>query len=154
MSETVNLKAAKTSRPTGLNQKDSTLFWVGISLVLHVILMVVTSLGFINDTWIDPEGAAQRKADALAAQKAAAATTAPATQPTANKPAAAPVPTVTTAAPAAKDQPKSEADLAKERKDTPVMKKATEVTKPSDIPAAPDLGFGLDDVNAPPPKKK
>jgi hypothetical protein len=159
MSETVNIKAAKTSRPTGLNQKDSTLFWVGISLVLHVILMVATSVGFINDTWIDPEGAAQRKAAEAAAQKAAAApatqpapvATAPAAGKTAG-PAVGSTPAASTGA--TNDKPKSEADLVNERKDAPVVKKATEVTKPSEIPSAPDLGFGLDDVNTPAPSKK
>jgi hypothetical protein len=149
MSETLSPKAAKTSRPSGLNQKDTTLFWCGISLVLHVVLMLATSIGFINDTWVDPEGAAARKAAAEAAAKPPAAT-----QPAATAPTAAPAAgTQTPAATPVKETAKPE-DPAAARKETAIMKNTTEAAKPSEIPKVPDdLGLNMDDINAPAKKK-
>ncbi len=148
MSETVNLKAAKTSRPLGLNQKDTTLFWCGVSLVLHVALMLATSIGFINDTWIDPEGAAARKAAAEAAAKPPAAT-----QPATN-PAPAPAAAAAPAKDASKPAQDAAKDPAKDRKETAIMKNTTEAAKPNEIPKVPDdLGLNMDDINTPSKKK-
>ena len=57
-------------------------FWIFVALAVHVVLIGGCSLNTIRDRWIDPEGAEQRKAAALAEQqrldKAAAAAAAPA----------------------------------------------------------------------------
>ena len=70
----------------GLNQKDSTYLYVGLSLLLHLILLGATSVGYIRD-YIDPAGAAARKA--AAAEQAAKETPASQPAPTATAPAAA-----------------------------------------------------------------
>jgi hypothetical protein len=143
----------------GLNQKDSTYIYVAVSLVLHLILFAATSVNFIRDSWIDPQGAAARKA-AAAAEKAAKQTpavsqpTAPAATPAAATPAAA-APGNAAATPAKPAAPANNAagatgskseQLMNDRKDTPIVKKTTEAAKPSELPKAPDdLGMGLDD---------
>lgn len=145
----------------GLNQKDSTYLYVGLSLLLHLALLGVTSVTFIRDTWIDPQGAAARKAAAAEqaaketpASQPAPATTAPAAAAT---PAPGSAPGSTAAIPAKPAAPASNNaaaatgsktdQLMNDRKDTPIVKKTTEAAKPNELPKAPDdLGMGLDDL--------
>src|SRR5262245_16677684 len=69
------MDALSAGRPiAGFNQTH-TIFWVGVSLALHIVLIVATSVGYIQDTYIDPEGAAKRHA--VEAEKKAAAATQP-----------------------------------------------------------------------------
>jgi hypothetical protein len=120
--------------------------WVAAALVIHVIVIGGMSFGFIRDTWIDPEGAANRKAAAEAVAKAEAEKLlkqlAPA--PVTNAPPA----TVATNAPAAPATTNAEASLLDQRRNTPVVKAITEVAPTNDIPKVPDdLGIGIKDMN-------
>lgn len=148
MTDTTANSPAATARQAQFNHKDTTLFWIGVSLVLHVLLILVTSVGFIRDHYVDPEGAAVRKAEAEAAAIAAKApATQPATAPSVTQPAkpADGKPAQTTESKPADAQQMT----LEERKETPMVKKTTEAAKPSEIPKSPDdLGLNLDDVNS------
>jgi hypothetical protein len=49
--------------------KGRMIFWGFVALVLHFVMMLATSSGYIRDNYVDPEGAAQRKKDAELAMK-------------------------------------------------------------------------------------
>ncbi|NQT86705.1 hypothetical protein HQ560_08080 [bacterium] len=114
--------------------------WLVIALVAHVVFAGATSVGFIRDRWIDPEGAAQRKAALVAKRKAdEAAATASEVE-----------------APAAKVDPKAEPEkkgapddpaLIEKHKDAPIIKAITEKAKKEDIPKNPDIGISIDETN-------
>ena len=107
-----------------------------IAVAIHVVAMAATSVGYIRDRWIDPEGAARRKA----AQIAAAKTDVESPRPKVESPKA--------------DTPRPEPKAAKAktpdetRKDTPVMKEITDLPKKGEIPKTPDdLGISIDETN-------
>lgn len=120
------------------------MFWMALALVAHVVIIGVTSVGYIRDR-IDPEGAALRKAAAEAAAKAMAEKAAPKTAPA---PAAG---TVTGAVPARAAAPTNAATdeaLLQQRKDTPVVKAITQLPATNEIPRQPDeLGISINDTN-------
>lgn len=132
-------------RPVAGFSQTRTGMWIGVSLLLHIVLITGTSLGFIRDTWIDPEAAKERKAKAAEAAKAAATQPTAATKPAsgaAGAPAAANGKAGSSGASSTGD---SNLDAAK---DTPVVKRSTEAAKASEIPSKPDdLGISLDDTN-------
>lgn len=111
--------------------------WFLVALAAHLLLIGAFSIGTIRDM-LDPEGAAARKAEALAAAKAASAPAAAA------EPPAAEAKTETTAAQSAA-APAAATEAAPQ---TPIERATSEVAKPDEIPAAPDdLGIGIDDTN-------
>ena len=96
------------------------------AIAVHVLVAAATSVGYIRDRWLDPEGAARRKA----------AIESPAPRPPAPAPEAPP------------PQPKPAAASQDARKATPVYKEITELPKPGEIPKAPDdLGISIDETN-------
>jgi hypothetical protein len=112
-----------------------------IAIAAHLLLMAMTSVGYVRDTWIDPEGAARRKAERLAAKE--------------EEEAGAPAPTSRgrVASPATADEAKpgprtaEEAEMEK-RKDAPVIQEITAKAKTSDIPKDPDdLGISIEETN-------
>ena len=124
--------------------------WGTLAIVVHVIFVGATSIGYIKDTWIDPEGAKLRKAAmeqkaaaeaAAAEQKAAAEAAAKLPPPTEGKPA-----TVST-----QETEKAQADdqkVLESRKDTPTGKRLTDVASSNEIPKeAKDLGLSIEDTN-------
>lgn len=125
--------------------------WVVVAILVHVVFTIVTSLGSIRDRWIDPEGAAARKAAIEAARKAALA---PAPVKT-NAPSAKGTNAVATAAatnaPAATNATPPAAGteaIPDDRRNTPVVNRITEAAKPEEIPRQPgDLGISIDDTN-------
>ena len=127
-----------------------TLFWVGVALVIHVVLIGATSMGYIRDRWIDPAGAqarAQARQEAAAREQEAkkAAETQPAAAPTA--PTTAPV--AKAAAPKREADPDAAAEqrLLEQRKDSKVVRDITEAAKPEEIPKEPSRnGFELDEA--------
>ncbi len=129
------------------------MIWMAAAIMIHVVVIGVTSVGYIRDTWIDPEGAKVRKeaADAaVAAEKAAARVVKPATSAATNAPAvsgakADVTPMVgKTNSPAARDD---EAATLESRRDTTVVKRVTEAAASNEIPVIPDLGISLEDTN-------
>lgn len=138
------------------------LLWIGAAVGLHVVFIGLFSLGYIRDTWIDPEGAALRKAEAEAAAKAelprqkaplpapAAGQTKDGTNETAAAAGQAKGGTNETVAPEARPAPAAtnEAALLQARKNTPVVRAITETPKPGEIPSQPnDLGIDINDIN-------
>jgi len=122
------------------------------AVVIHVIFIAVTSVGYINDRWIDPEGAALRKAELEAAQSnkmaAAAALPLPGTGSASNLASvgapASNAPAGTGGVAAAAGGNNAPAD----RTNTAIMKQITETATPSEIPKAPDeLGISIQDTN-------
>jgi hypothetical protein len=118
-----------------------------IAVAAHVVVIGATSMSYIRDTYIDPEGAAQRKAAAEAAAKAAMKAAAGVST---NAPAAAPTDaTKTNSAPKAVTSAveKTDAQLMEERKGSPVIKAITDVAKPDEIPKQPDdIGISIKDI--------
>jgi hypothetical protein len=117
----------------------STLKWVGVAFLVHVVILCATSVGYIRDTWVDPQGAqARRAAAAKAAEIAAAAKPADVAQPAAKSDATKPA----VAAP----KPDDTAALIEKNKDKPVIKNITETAKPGETPKSPTRnGFNFDD---------
>ena len=111
--------------------------WVIMSLVIHLSISGFISYGFIRDHYLDPEGAAARKAAALAAVAKPEPTPAP--KPVTPPPAPAPA--------AVGPATNSTDRLLEERKNTPIVKRITETAKPDEIPKQPgDLNISLDDT--------
>jgi hypothetical protein len=122
--------------------------WLGAALIIHVLVIGALSMGYIRDTWIDPEGAKARKEAMAAAAKAEAEKNAPkppapaATATNAVAPATNAAPT--TAAPATNTL----AGIPDERKNTAVVKEITAVAPTNEIPKSPDdLGLSIKDTN-------
>ena len=115
--------------------------WMGLALGLHLLLIGGTSIGFIRDKWIDPEGAEARQAAAAAAAKKS---------PPKSRAPAATVPTPATATNAATAAASSKSDQAtlQQRKETPVVKRITSVASTNEIPKSPDdIGLSLHDTD-------
>jgi hypothetical protein len=145
------------------------LFWAAVAVLIHVVVIGVTSVGYIRDQWIDPEGAKVRKeaaAAALAAEKArekpkppsAPATNAPAvvatvTNAATNAPAVATnAPAVATNAAATATNGVSAAESGEDaqleaRRNTTVVRRITEAASSNEIPKRPELGISLEDTN-------
>lgn len=105
-----------------------------IAIIVHIIVTAATSVGYIRDRWIDPEGAALRRAAKLEAAKAEAQSPKP--RPQAPKPESASA------------EPKEAKAPSDPRKDAPVIKEITELPKPGEIPKQPDdLGISIDETN-------
>ena len=114
--------------------------WVLMSLVIHLSISGFVSYGFIRDHYLDPEGAAARKAAALAAE--AKPEPAPAPKPV-TPPPVPPTPAPTATGPATNSTDR----LLEEHKNTPIVKRIMETAKPDEIPKQPgDLNISLDDT--------
>ncbi len=115
--------------------------WLAFSIAVHLLLLSITSLGYIRDRWIDPEGAVER----AAAAKTAAANVPP---PDAASPedGAVSVPPESAAVPASQG-PQTEAQLLEDRKKAPVVQRISDTAAPQEIPLQPDdLGLSLEDT--------
>ena len=141
------------------------LFWMAIAVLIHVVVIGSTSLNYIQDRWIDPEGARIRKEAAAAALDAekkakaaakaalrAAATNAPGIRASAtNVPVAAvtggvPVSVTATSAPAASAAVDEAAQLAS-RSNSAVIKRITATASSNELPRASELGISIEDTN-------
>ncbi|HPD15297.1 MAG TPA: hypothetical protein PLE19_10120 [Planctomycetota bacterium] len=113
-----------------------------IAIAIHLVAAAATSVGYIRDHWIDPEGAARRRAEQIEARKAEdIKASAPAPErPPAPKPGAA-----------RQDEPKARDAASTDdeaRKKSPVMKEITDLPKKGEIPKQPDdLGLSIDETN-------
>jgi hypothetical protein len=122
------------------------MMWLALAVILHVALIVGTSIGYIRDTWIDPEGAAVRKQEAAQALRDAAKAAAGVTNETAA--VTTPSPVATNAPVAAPAKPLTEEErLRAERMETPVMKEINATATTNEIPKVPDdLGLSIRDI--------
>jgi len=133
--------------------KDRIVFWITIAVAVHIVLIGMLSLGYIRDRWIDPEGAAERKAAAVAAQEALkkeAATKV--AKPAAGSSGAATSGVAKASATGTNNgtgvSTGTTAQILEDRKNAPVVKRITEKAQPGDIPAKPDdLGISIGDMN-------
>ena len=122
-------------------------FWVLVAIAVHVAIILGTSLTFVHDRWIDPEGAEQRAAAVVAEQKRANRVEAAANAPT--------MAGLTNAAAVVRDVDGSRSTsrdpsvIPADRADTPVAKRITEVAKPEEMPAlgGGDLGISIEDTS-------
>ena len=102
-----------------------------IAVGLHLAVVAATSMTYIRDTWIDPEGAEQRRAQAdrrkqqvlLAKRRARDAARAAATQAA----------TTRKAAPRGRD-----GDVPDRARSSPTYKATTRAADPGEIPKAPE----------------
>jgi len=111
-----------------------------IAVAIHLVATAATSVGYIRDRWIDPEGAARRKAEQIEARKTEEARLA-----TPGVERRAPAKAETPKAPDAKGkaEPPDEA-----RRKAPVVKEITDLPKKGEIPKQPDdLGISIDETN-------
>jgi hypothetical protein len=116
--------------------KGRIVLWLIVAVAIHVVLVGFTSLGYIRDRWIDPDGAAARKKAATATPEAAKP---PPPAVVTNRPAAP----ATNAAAASTEQ-----RLMEERSSTPVVKRITAKAATNDLPKQPgDLGLSIEDTN-------
>jgi hypothetical protein len=124
--------------------------WIAVAAVAHVVLIGLLSMGYIRDRWIDPEGAAERKAAALAAQEALKKEAAAAKAPRAAGATGAVAGAGATTAAVIKATGTSTGtpeQIPDDRKDTPVVKRITEKAQPGEIPKQPDdLGISINDT--------
>lgn len=126
--------------------------WLAVSIVAHLLILGITSLGYIRDRWIDPEGAVARAAAAKAAAVNVPPPEAAAPQAGAPQAGATPegastgAPPESAATPAAQG-PRTEAQLLEDRKNAPVVQRITDTAAPQEIPRQPDeLGLSLEDT--------
>lgn len=123
--------------------KSRLMLGLAAAVILHLLIIGATSLGYIRDTMIDPEGAEARRAERQPAPAAPATPPVPAPQP----PAPA-TPPAQEAPAAAAPAPGSTEALLEERKDTPMVRAITEAAKPEEIPTLPEIrGLTLEDTN-------
>lgn len=137
--------------------------WMTVAVLIHCVVIGATSLTYIRDTWIDPEGARIRKeqaAKALAEEKAKAKKAA---SPSATN--AADAASATNAAPAGAGESATgdvnrvesgtnvpgtageEGAIPASRTNTAMARKVMEVASSNEIPAAPSLDIRLEDTN-------
>jgi hypothetical protein len=118
--------------------KGRIVVWMAIAIMIHVVFIGMTSIGYIRDR-LDPEGAKARQEAAAAALKEK------------NKEAPKPAETTTNSQVSksvSSSSTGSEDRLMEERKDTPVVKRITEKAKTNEIPVQPnDIGISIDDTN-------
>jgi hypothetical protein len=121
--------------------KSRLMLGLAAAVIIHILIIGATSMGYIRDTVIDPEGAEARRAER---QVAPATPAPPRPAPPPATPAAVPAPDSASSTPA----PGSNEALMEERKDTPMVKAVTEAAKPEEIPALPEIrGLSLEDTN-------
>jgi len=129
-------------------------FCLIVATLAHLVIGAVTSLDYIRDRWIDPEGATLRKqADKEALEKAAhQAADKTATQPGATQPASQSA-TSPAAKEAAKEPPKESPqpspddpnEPTQQQKKSAVYKSVTQKARPEEIPTRPtDSGLKLE----------
>jgi len=107
--------------------------WIVVSVLAHILIIGLTSPGYILDHWIDPDGA-----DARAARRAAVQ---------AEQEETAPSPAETPEADAAAPAAGTAAGPQVQRDAAPVVRRITETPAAQDIPREPDdLGLSLEDT--------
>ena len=119
-------------------------FWTLVAIAIHVVVIGVTSLTYIRDTYIDPEGAVERKAAAAdekkrlaKAQAAAAAAAVIGTNGVAGATNTVPVAGAVTNAPVANTNSAKARyldGLPEGATNSAVIKRMTDVAAPEDMP--------------------
>lgn len=124
--------------------KGRMLYWLFVAAGIHLVVMLITSTGYIRDEWIDPAGAEARKQAAEAAEAAGAKETtdkgeSPATDDGSGS--------AGTAAAGSNKPVVIDGEVVPDSAtNASVIKRITEVAKPEDLPTEPDLGISLEDT--------
>jgi len=143
----------------GVFSKTQTAACAAFAIGIHVVIVLASSTSYIRDTYIDPDGALERKEQATNAEKANLKAKADAAEgrakeqenqdkvkeeDTEKKPAKKDE----TETAATTDSEKTDKQMMEEKKDSQVIKEITEKAKPAEIPRDPDdLGINIDDTN-------
>ena len=122
--------------------------WLLVAAGIHLVVIVLTSAGFIRDKWIDPDGAAARVAAAEAAAKAAENGVSP---DVGTNEAATATGVVATGEVAVATTPAKTVEIDGEAvpetaTNSAIVQKITEVAKPEELPDESDLGLDLEDT--------
>ena len=116
--------------------------WGLVAVAIHIVFIGVTSVGFIRDRWIDPEGAEARRKAAAEAVQAAQPKPVPKAAATAVATNVVPPKVVSVSSTGGEER------LLQERKDTPVVRRITQTAGTNEIPKGPgDIGISIDDTN-------
>ncbi|MCH8475350.1 MAG: hypothetical protein LAT55_09000 [Opitutales bacterium] len=116
-------------------------FWIIVALIVHVALLAGTSIPYLYDTWIDPEGAEERRAavqededeEAEAVREAIEQGSEAREEETGE---------------AAEEPAEETAQEEEEEELTPVERRVQEAADPDEIPRDPDdLGISLEETN-------
>ncbi|MDP6116211.1 MAG: hypothetical protein QGF00_08050 [Planctomycetota bacterium] len=136
--------------------RTSTTSFIILAIVIHAVIVTGTSYPYIRDSYIDPEGAAKRKEEALKAEKAKLKADRDAAVGRAEE-AAAKEKAEAAKGEKGKDESETGTDKGADDKtktsngnsDQPqVIKDITEKAKPEEIPRNPDdIGISIDDTN-------
>ncbi|MBM4148755.1 MAG: hypothetical protein FJ224_06900 [Lentisphaerae bacterium] len=126
--------------------------WILVAAGIHLVVILLTSAGYIRDR-IDPDGAAARVAAAEAAKKGASAEAAKkgasagaGTNEAATATGVVATGEVAVATGAAKAIEIDGEVVPDSATDSAIVKKITEVAKPEELPDASDLGIDLEDT--------
>jgi hypothetical protein len=133
-------------------------FWTIVAIAIHVVVVGMTSLTYIRDTYVDPEGAVERKAAAEAekkrqakAQAAAAAAAVIGTNGVAGATNTVPAAATTTNAPPANTntaQSRYLEGFPAGATNSAVARRMTDVAAPEDMPTmGSELSTVLDEPN-------
>ncbi len=121
------------------------LIWVIVAVAAHVLMTVATSTGYIRDHYLDPDGAALRKAAAAGAEKTKKAGAK--TNAVARTAAATGAVATASAATTNLSVPVGGEAIPADRAGAPAVKRITEVARPDEMPSKPgDLGISLEDT--------
>jgi hypothetical protein len=129
--------------------------WFLVATGIHVVALLLTSGGYIRDKWVDPDGAAARKAAAEAAEKGVS----PAAGTNESAAATGKVAAVSATGVAETNEAAATAGAAKPLRiegetipnsatNSAIVRKITEAAKPEEIPDRPDLGINLEDTRS------
>ena len=120
-------------------------FWIIVAFVVHLALVAGTSVPYLYDTWIDPEGAEERRAateedeegEEAEAVREAIEEGAEGREEETPEEVEEPV-----------EEPTEEAAGEPEEEQTPVERRVEEAAEPDEIPRDPDdLGISLEETN-------
>lgn len=116
-------------------------FWIIVAVIVHVAVLAGTSVPYLYDTWIDPEGAEERRAAAQEEEDEEAEAVREAIQEGSEG--------REEEVPEEIEEPVEEsAGEETEEEMTPVERRVQEAADPEDIPRDPDdLGISIDETN-------
>lgn len=111
--------------------------WLMLAAAIHAGVIGLFSIGYIRDTWIDPEGAEARRAAATQRTPAAAPPASLPARPEAPASAEGVASNAVISRPGVASGPDEEARILETRKDTPVVRRLLETPKPEEVPREP-----------------
>lgn len=126
--------------------RPRTLSYLLLAVLVHALLIGGTSIGYIYDNYVDPEGAAIRRMERTETASPQAM------NPPGDSPAAAPSASTDATAAAATDEPPIPDEASPEppgERDAPIVERITELPAPGETPVDPfdDGILSIEDTN-------